>query len=425
MKKLLTLLLFVGMFLPVVAQFNIGGNPESFSQNMPDVDAPVALMPAINMSQVAAEDALNDANGGIERMAIGHDVDFTTNNAGTWYQKANGDKIWKMRIRSKYAEGMFLNFSNFQLPSGARLYIYSKNRDHVIGAYTNLNNTNDGVFGTQLIPGQEIVVEYVVPFISTNLQGGFTIDKVFHAYRQTNWNKDGYPKDFGDSEACEVNINCFPGASQWQTMSKGVARVLVVNGGSAGWCSGSLVNNTAQDCTPYFLFAYHCATFTTPGNAYNTWIYYFNYEAPGCTNPGSQGTLNSDTWSGCTVRAHSNDGGGNSGSDFLLTELTGATVDATLQGYGCYFNGWDASTVASGTYVNGASIHHPAGDIKKISTYTAGLINTQWGSAAGSHWRVTWTSNAYGHGVTEGGSSGSPIFNSSGLLVGTLTGGSS
>jgi PKD repeat protein len=71
------------------------------------------------------------------------------------------------------------------------------------------------------------------------------------------------------------------------------------------------------------------------------------------------------------------------------------------------------------------SIHHPAGDIKKISTFSGNTVSTQWGSATGSHWRVTWTANANGHGVTEGGSSGSPLFDNTGNIIGTLTGGGS
>ena len=38
---------------------------------------------------------------------------------------------------------------------------------------------------------------------------------------------------------------------------------------------------------------------------------------------------------------------------------------------------------------------------------------------------MSWSSNANGHGVTEGGSSGSSIFNQNGLVTGVLTGGAS
>ena len=43
---------------------------------------------------------------------------------------------------------------------------------------------------------------------------------------------------------------------------------------------------------------------------------------------------------------------------------------------------------------------------------------------ANTAFTVGWVSNANGWGVTEGGSSGSPLFNSNGLQIGTLTGGS-
>ena len=45
--------------------------------------------------------------------------------------------------------------------------------------------------------------------------------------------------------------------------------------------------------------------------------------------------------------------------------------------------------------------------------------------ASNSAWQVTWSANVSGYGVTEGGSSGSPLFNQNGLQVGTLSGGSS
>jgi PKD repeat protein len=159
------------------------------------------------------------------------------------------------------------------------------------------------------------------------------------------------------------------------------------------------------------------------------WKFYFGYEAPTCTNPTTGGSLASHFITGCLRIADSGDGGGNSGSDFLLVKMGTASNEANVitqlksTAFNAYWNGWNANTAAT---TGGASIHHPAGDIKKISTFTGNTVSTQWGTAAGSHWRVTWTSNANGYGVTEGGSSGSPLFNSSqGYVIGTLTGGGS
>jgi hypothetical protein len=93
-------------------------------------------------------------------------------------------------------------------------------------------------------------------------------------------------------------------------------------------------------------------------------------------------------------------------------------------GFNAYWNGWDANNTAT---TGGVGIHHPAGDIKKISTFNGTTISSTYGGqVSGTHWRLTWSSNSNGHGVTEGGSSGSPIFNNSnGRIIGTLTGGSS
>ena len=90
--------------------------------------------------------------------------------------------------------------------------------------------------------------------------------------------------------------------------------------------------------------------------------------------------------------------------------------------YAPYYNGWNRINSAS---PSGVSIHHPDGDIKKISTYTSALVSVTWFGPPDAHWRVTWTTTTNGLGVTEPGSSGSPIFDNNGRIVGTLSGGMS
>jgi hypothetical protein len=162
-----------------------------------------------------------------------------------------------------------------------------------------------------------------------------------------------------------------------------------------------------------------------------SWKFYFNYEAVSCTNPTAVGTLASKYVNSCVRIADSNDNDGTniSKSDFLLVQIGTLANEATtinkIYGFGAYWNGWDANNTAS---TGGVSIHHPAGDIKKISTYTNSLLSSTWSSTPNTHWRVTWAGTTNGHGVTEGGSSGSPIFTYNGgnsRIVGTLSGGSS
>jgi hypothetical protein len=144
------------------------------------------------------------------------------------------------------------------------------------------------------------------------------------------------------------------------------------------------------------------------------WVFYFKYQGPGCENPDDDLLFNSFTTVGAKKIAAS--GGSGYESDFKLLLLN----ESVPLSYEPYYNGWSAIDEPA---TSGVSIHHPQGDIKKISTYTQALSSTNWGSVPNTHWEVTWAQTQSNWGVTEGGSSGCPIFNSEGLIVGQLTGG--
>jgi hypothetical protein len=223
-------------------------------------------------------------------------------------------------------------------------------------------------------------------------------------------------KDFGDAGSCNVNVNCPEGAN-WQDQKRAVARILLRLGGSAYLCSGALVNNARSDCKPYFLTAAHCGSDASAAD-FSQWIFYFNYEAPSCANTANEPVSNTIT--GCVQRARSNDNGSADGSDFQLLQFT-SSIPAS---YNVFYAGWNANDVAS---PSGVTIHHPAGDIKKISTYTAPLTNDNFNTTGPpyTHWKAVWVQTQTNWSVTEGGSSGSPLFNSSGQIVGQLSGGPS
>ena len=398
----------------VTAQISKGGTPAAILHDLPNGEVETRVLPSMDWDRIALDDATDEKQGNYPKIARFIEAGIALQTTDAWTVLPNNDRVWRYALRSNGALALSVQFEDFFMPRGAELFIYSADGTHTIGAFGAHNNRAGGQFGTQLVVGDEVIVEYREPASAAG-QGSFTISGVFHAYRMVP-EAEASNRDFGDSDPCQVNVNCAAG-NDWQDEKRGVVRIFVVEGNQGGWCSGSLVNNTAQDCSPYILTALHCGVNASASNM-NQWVFYFNFEAAGCTNPGSGNALDNQTMTGCVRRADSGDNGGDSGSDYLLVELNSNVPEA----YNAFYNGWRRNNSGSSS---GASIHHPAGDIKKISTYSSALQSTTWGGPAGSHWLVTWSANVSGWGVTEGGSSGSPIFDNQGLIIGTLTGGSS
>lgn len=422
MQKIsLLITLFLVCSITAFGQINDGSFPKSFEPAFHlNPSIPTVIMPALDMERINKENQERDSKGILMFNTHIQPTYIQTGIHGTWDKYPNGDQIWRTRIQAKDAQGIALYFSDFKIPKGAKVYVYSIDNKEILGGFTSENNQESGKFALGPIYSDDIIVEYFEPSNVAG-QGKFTIDGIGNMYRFAKTTDN-----FGSSDPCEVNVNCSPEGNGKTQQRDAVARILVRVGSNAGWCSGAMVNNVLQNCDKYFLTALHCALGTQGVNSsiasasdFNQWIFYFNFQASGCTSPSSQGTLGNQSLTGCTMKAHSNGGGGGNGSDFLLLEITSAIPSS----YNVFFAGWNVATAATS---GGYGIHHPAGDIKKISTFSGTTLTTGWnGSGLSSHWRVTWISTANGHGVTEGGSSGSPLFNNSGLIVGTLTGGSS
>jgi PKD repeat protein len=385
---------------------------------------PKVEFPKINRQQLADEDVIRDKQGILYRIGVAQFTNITTENSGVWTSNIDGSRTWKLRVSSEGAEALSILFQTFKIYIGTTFDVLSLNGRKVHNTMT-INDVQEAFTqNAALCQGDDLILVLNEP--ANTQPSEIHIDRIMHNYRSTGY---GSQEKINESEACEVNVNCSPVGDTWQDEKKGVARIYVIEGNSAGWCTGSLVNNTAQNCRPYFLTALHCGVSTSAANM-TQWKFYFRYESPNCTNPSTPGTLDDYFITGCVRKADSADNGGDTGSDFLLVQLGSATNESatitTLKStnFNAYWNGWNANNTAT---TGGTGIHHPAGDIKKISTFTGTTLSNSWGgSVQNTHWRFSWTANANGHGVTEGGSSGSPLFNNSqGYIVGTLTGGSS
>ncbi|MEY4521736.1 MAG: hypothetical protein RIT10_921 [Bacteroidota bacterium] len=414
---------FFVLFLTIFSSFSQKNTATTVSIEQQKSTPTIELL-APNMDAIITEDALRDKQGKLYRIGVALFTNLSPENSGVWTIDQQGTKTWSLTIKSTGAEALSFIFDHFDLNGKSTLKVLNKKGELVHALVSNDDELEDFQQHLALCFGDELTLMLTEP--KGTLPSSIHLERVIYNYRNT-----GNPSvaKVNESDPCEINVNCSPVGDNWQDEKRGVARIYVVEPAGAGWCSGSLVNNTAQDCKPYMLTALHCGENSTTAN-FNIWKFYFKYEVTGCLNPTSVGTLASNVITGSVKKSDANDGGGNSGSDFLLVQMGTANNEATTinklktTGFNAYWNGWDANNTAT---TGGVGIHHPAGDIKKISTFNGTTTSSTYGGqVSGTHWRLTWSSNSNGHGVTEGGSSGSPIFNNSdGRIIGTLTGGSS
>jgi hypothetical protein len=375
--------------------------------------APLKASPVspLDRSRIESEDARFPG----DRFAAPTAVDFDLANSGEWTEMPNGDRIWRLHVQASGAYGLGLFYDQFYLPPGARLHVYTPDRSHILGAYTQQNNSRTGRFLTGFLPGDEAIVEYFEPASVTG-QGQIHLFRIDQVYKPgmfgntTLRSNEQMELGFGASFDCHANINC-PEGDNYQTLKKGIIRILVVVEEGSGFCTGNLLNNTRQDNTPYVLSAFHCQDGFTP--LFDLWRFDFGYETNACANPNAEPSRQSIL--GCQKRA------GRQENDFILLELF-QTVPTSFDPY---FLGWDRSEVLA---PSATIIHHPRGDIKKIAFEEDAVRvfpnrinwNNDVQTPASHHFIVN-----YDFGAFEIGSSGSALLNPDGRVVGQLHGGTS
>ena len=389
--------IFIMIFFTVLsAQDNLGGDPYSLNHNMRENTATI-LTEAVDRDLMLAEDALRPINSPY-RYGKKFEVNY---NFFDYAQKDivdDGYEVWRLDIRSHNALAMSLEFMPFYLSDDALLYMYDEDLTNVLGAYSSINNEDHGEFSIPLLRGDVIHIELLIPQNSHD-GNNIIISSIIHDYRDALnlWGNYESDRDCGD------NVNC-SSATDYQDPVNAAAYIDM--GGYI--CSGSMINNTNNDLTPYFLTAWHCID----GSNVNVFRFYFNYETSSCS--GNNANYGSYAYSSDLLVTS-----GDMDPDFALLLID----DDIYASWNVFYAGWDRS---SSTPTISCGVHHPGGAPKKINfdndtAYSSGPIN--WGdvgtSPSGSHWEVSWDD-----GGTEGGSSGSPLFDSNQRIVGQLSGGS-
>lgn len=390
------LLLFV---LPkkVDGQISQGGIPIHIQKLKSVAANDLIVLPAVDHEKLRRENEDRQQQPGLKALRFAHpfDVSLNTANSGQWYSTPEVN-VWQLRIRSVGAYSLNVIFGKYRLPEDARLFIIGATQEDIKGAYTSFNNSPYNSLAIEPVAGDEILIQYEEP-VKSAFRGELEISRISHDFMGLGAARDRRP--LGISGSCNVNINCDM-ADGTEDIRDAVCRIIVAG---TDVCTGTLVNNTANDGTPYLLTAYHCINSETKANAS---VFLFNYESPACVSV--DGDV-SRSMSGSNLRASFDS------LDFALVELREDIPFANRP----YLAGWNRRNQIP---TSSKSIHHPMGDIKKIATDKDPARTSSYSRdyLVNGAWKIL----RWDTGVTESGSSGGPLFDQDNLLVGTLTGGS-
>lgn len=398
MKNFIICLLFIGFFqLSSNAQIFLDIS-EPISKQLGIDDTPKFVkMPQFDVQKLKkANEAI--ANDGIKPsvFAKSFDKSYALKETGNWLPIKEG-KLWQIAFSSKGAYSLNLILSGMKIPEGAVIFAYTPGYKNIAGPFTSSYNTKSGILPIQPLPGQEIILEYFEP-LKAEFEGKFVVSKISHDF--TDILKTSLNKGFNDSGDCNVCINA-PAGNAWQDEKRSVAKIIM--GGNRS-CSGALINNFNTPERPFFLTANHCID---NANEAASSVFMFQYENNCDGNNGPTYMV----VNGSTRRAnHAN-------SDFCLLELDGGRVPSS---YRPYFSGFSRSNTPP---PNATGIHHPCGDVKKICVENDPLTSTSYQANGihnnANHWRVA----NWDVGVTEGKSSGSPLYDNNSRIIGQLHGG--
>lgn len=365
-------------------------------------------LPLFDAHKMLNEDELNEGKDVPFRFGKGFDTNLSLKD-GEWTEVENG-RLWSMGFHSKDAYSINFVFNNFYLSDSASLYIVNADGTMLYGPVTSKQNTSNGFFLTDLVQGDNVIIYLFEPNTSKK-KSSLSITRIVHSYKNTLPELYG---NLGGSWSCNNDIACYPA---WATESDAVALVLLASG--AEWCSGSLLMTANQDFRSFFLSAFHCID-VSPDEILSSseitdaqsWLFKFQYKKTTCNGSGATTGI---TFNGAQFRSAWHD------ADFVLMEINTSLVADTRFSW----LGWDRT---GNTPTSGIGIHHPVGDVMKISFDNNSLVPNSsiidWGSnrfsPVNTHWVV-----GFDNGTTQGGSSGSPLFDQNKRVIGQLHGGQS
>jgi V8-like Glu-specific endopeptidase len=322
---------------------------------------------------------------------------------GVFEETQAGGFTWAITISSPGAEGIRVHVRNFSLPDGATMYIFSPDGS-AQGPYEGVGRNGDGDFWTHTVFSETAVIQVRHDGPATAQDKAnvrFVIDSVGHIRPdrpqpvQQDWGQDRC-----GNEDCVLDANCGGvGAAE----PDAIAKMEWISGAYIITCTGGLIADTDNSTQRnLFLTANHCISKSRDAANMET---YFSYTTSSCNGecppwPSTPHTI------GATLLATSRDG------DFTLLELNEDPPSGTT------FLGWNNSPIAD---TNGADLYRVSNPNYGPQVYSHHEVNATTETCRGLP-RGEFIYSDDVEGATDGGSSGSPVVNSSGEIVGQLYG---
>jgi hypothetical protein len=329
------------------------------------------------------------------QIGVNRSVAVSPNTRAQKFVNPDGSQVIVLIIKSSGASGIGVHFRNFALAAGDEVYVYGPAADSIVfGPFTNKGPWSSGEFWSGTVVGDTAVIEFYTR--TDEKKTGFEVSEVSHIFPELDWR---VWSDQPDILSCEVDASCHGG-----TQKNAVGRIIVNNNGPY-ICTGTLLNDVAQDHIPYFLTANHCVP--TQAIAQTVEVYWF-YQTTSCNSGVLRNWVHSPPGANLLATQPSN--------DFSLLRLQNNAPAGAL------FSGWTTTVQSTGTSVFG--LHHPGPYLPPaIPSYLRRANATITSTNAGcpdwplqNGYRVSWTL-----GAAEPGASGSGLWNSNGYLVGVLS----
>jgi uncharacterized protein (TIGR03437 family) len=315
----------------------------------------------------------------------------------------DGRHAVRIAIGSEGAQGLRIHFEDFSTAAG-QVWVYASPSSvapnpPAAGPYTGRGPLRTGDFWSATVASNSVIVEFDPPAGAPSATLPFRISAISHQWSQAR------PRTSTTDTAapCELDISCYPSYFPYAT---GVSLYdFMADSGGNYVCTGAMVNSTGPIPVPYLLTANHCIGSSSEAQSA---AFYFTYQTSSCNGPPPNFLELGPDAVGATYLA----GAPISKGDYTLLKLSSPPTS--------YYFGWSVADPPIGSQV--VCIHHPEGSWTRISFGTRETDQTVDVDGTPA------PENLYDQvdltqGIVEPGSSGGPLLNTDGDIVGTLTGG--